>query len=66
MPTTLDDFPPGHVPTVPELYRKQLAVVVERNKKGDPTHYRLKPEGQYLITEAMLRNGRANKENHHV
>ncbi|WIE81381.1 hypothetical protein [Curtobacterium sp. MCSS17_016] len=60
---TLDDFPPGHVPTVPELYRKKLATVQERNKKGDPTHYRLTPEGQDLITQAMLRNARNNKEN---
>jgi hypothetical protein len=60
---TLDDFPPGHVPTVPELYRKKLATVQERNKKGDPTHYRLTPEGQDLITQAMLRNARAAKEN---
>ena len=60
---TLDDFPPGHVPTVPELHRLKLATVQERNKKGDPTHYRLTPEGQDLIHQAMLRNARINREN---
>ncbi|MGW8431770.1 hypothetical protein ACWGJ9_11805 [Curtobacterium citreum] len=60
---TLDDFPPGHVPTVPELHKLKLATVMERTQKNVPTHYRLTPEGQDLITEAMLRNARAAKEN---
>lgn len=61
---TLDDFTPGHVPTVAELHKLKLATVVERTQKNVPTHYRLSKEGQDLITEAMLRNARANKEQH--
>jgi len=50
-----------HVPTVPELYKRKLAVVLERNKKGEPTLYRLTPEGQQEIYDVMARNASARK-----
>lgn len=45
-----------HVPTADELYRQQLAEALERNKKGEPTVYRLKAEGQQMILDAMQHN----------
>lgn len=47
-----------HVPTVPELYAKGLAVVMvwTDGKDKKPTHYRLKPEGQQMIYDTMRRN----------
>jgi hypothetical protein len=45
-----------HVPTAAELYHQQLSEAVERNKKGEPTVYRLKPEGQQMILDAMQHN----------
>lgn len=44
------------VPTVAELASSGLAIVIERTTKGVPSVFRLKPEGQQIINEAMARN----------
>ena len=48
-----------HVPTLRELYEEKppQAIVLERNKKNEPTHFRAKPEGQQRIDDAMRHNG---------
>lgn len=59
-----DEKPPTleHVPTVEELRVQGLAVIAERGKRG--TFYRILPEGQKLILDAMKRNGLALKAWH--
>lgn len=48
-----------HVPTLPELYKEKppQAIVLARNKSGEPTHMRPTPEGQQRIDDAMRHNG---------
>ena len=45
-----------HVPTVAELVAQGLAEVVERNKKGEASAYRVKPDGYAAIYSAMKYN----------
>jgi hypothetical protein len=47
---------PEHVPTVAELAAEGLAFPVAFDGKRRPTHWRLKPEGQQRIDDAMERN----------
>lgn len=49
-----DDLEP--VPSITELVKQQLAVVIERNAKGEVSIARPTPEGQALINEIMSRN----------
>lgn len=62
--TTDDTF--VHVPTCNELYRQNLAVAIERNKKGEPTVYRLKSAGQQMIYDAMRHNAERGKALDHA
>jgi len=48
-----DDY--EHVPTVPELARQGLAKM-RPGKKGAPSYYRVSPEGEALMKDAMHRN----------
>lgn len=46
------------VPSVAELVATGGAEVVERNKKGEATIYKLLPQGADTISHAMLHNGK--------
>ena len=46
------------VPTCAELALRGLAEVVERNKKGEATIYKIKSEGFTAIYDAMKHNAR--------
>lgn len=53
------------VPTVHDLWAKGLAEVVAwtaAKTAAKPTHFRIKPEGQQLINDAMARNARKARE----
>lgn len=56
-----DDLEP--VPTLPELAKMGLASVLERTTKGDPTVFRVHPDGQALIYKIMASN--AEKKRRH-
>jgi putative ubiquitin-RnfH superfamily antitoxin RatB of RatAB toxin-antitoxin module len=45
-----------HVPTVPELAKIGLAIVVESAKTGRPTHYSVLKKGEKKILKAQAHN----------
>lgn len=45
-----------HVPMLPELHQRGLAVVAGRTDKREPTHYRATAQGQAEIDDAMRHN----------
>lgn len=55
---TAATYPPDYeaVPTMPELQKRGLALIVAGTSKGAATHYRATPEGQQLINDTMKRN----------
>lgn len=61
-----DDYYPDdleHVPTLPELAKMGLASVLERSTKGDPTVFRIHPDGTALLNRIMASN--ADKKRRH-
>lgn len=46
---------PEHVPTVAELAAEGLAFPIAFDTKHHPTHWRLTPEGEQRINDAMQR-----------
>lgn len=62
-----DDYYPDdleEVPTASALAKQKLAVVLERNGKGEVTVARPTPEGQALIYEIMARNSERTRAAH--